>query len=168
MSLITLRAMEPSDVGAMLRWENDRSLWHLGSTSEPFSREAITQFIQQSGEDIFSKKQLRLIIDLQGVAIGAIDLFDFDPINRHAGVGILVYQEALRGKGYAKQALEELIIYAAGRLGMHSLWAHVAVDNHASMALFEGCHFTSSGTLRSWIRLDSGVYQDVIVYQLCF
>ena len=35
---IELRAVEPEDLDALYRWENDSSLWIYGSTVSPFSR----------------------------------------------------------------------------------------------------------------------------------
>ena len=123
---ITLRTPELSDLSKIQDWENDKSLWYLSNTLLPFSRFSIEQYILSEQEDIFSKKQARFIISLTNIKneeleiVGAIDLFDFDPKNRRAGVGILI-EKAYRNKGYAKQALTQLIDYSFNILNLHQL-----------------------------------------------
>ena len=100
---ITLRALEPSDVDLLYKWENDTSIWHLSNTLTPFSRFVLEQYLLNSEKDIFTNKQLRLMIDVIEAAkkvktIGSIDLFDFDPKNKRAGIGILIIKEE-REKG---------------------------------------------------------------------
>lgn len=59
---IELRAVEPEDLDALYRWENDSSLWIYGSTVSPFSRYLLKQYIENYTADITRDKQLRLII----------------------------------------------------------------------------------------------------------
>ena len=45
----------------------------------------------ESNHDIFSEKQFRFVISIENKKpIGLIDLFDFDPINHRAGIGIVI------------------------------------------------------------------------------
>ena len=99
--ICSLRAVEPEDLELLCRWENDPSLWTVSGAIEPFSHYSIEQFIQEQQAGIYRCGQLRLMIDdTAGETIGAIDLFDFEPQHERAGVGILVYDPAQRGKGY--------------------------------------------------------------------
>ena len=50
---IHLRALEPSDVEAMYRWENDPAVWGVSGTVAPFSREILRAFIEQQQYDIW-------------------------------------------------------------------------------------------------------------------
>ena len=60
---IELRALEPSDVDLLYQWENNEELWHLSNTVAPFSRFVLEQYVMDSHQDIFTTKQLRLMID---------------------------------------------------------------------------------------------------------
>src|SRR4051812_19242808 len=100
---ILLRAIEPSDIELMYKWENETEVWNLSGTTSPFSRYTIDQYIQSTKHDIYTNKQLRLAIELlgpSGKTIGYIDLFDFDPQHRRAGVGILIGDKIERRKHY--------------------------------------------------------------------
>ena len=88
---IRLRALEPQDIDITLEWENDSTLWHLGDTRAPFSRRQIEEYIMTYDGDIFSAGQLRLmIVDNNDRPLGAIDMYNFDPIYRLVAIGILV------------------------------------------------------------------------------
>ena len=99
---IILRALEPEDLEVLFRWENDASLWELGSTLSPFSRYVLKEYIATSHQDIYTNGQLRLMIVCKetGEPVGTIDLFDLDPHHRRCGVGILIDPDSRR-KGFA-------------------------------------------------------------------
>ena len=86
---IRLRALEPEDLELLYRWENNPELWSLGNTMSPYSRYILKEYIRESHRDIFDLKQLRLMIELRstGAAVGTVDLYDFEPHHRRAGIG---------------------------------------------------------------------------------
>ena len=92
-----------------------------------------------------------------------LDLYDFDPHHRRAGVGILVdplYQK----NGLATEALELLAEYAFSYLKLHQLFVHIPIGNEPSKALFARCGFTVTGILTDWITTKDG-YSDVLTMQ---
>jgi diamine N-acetyltransferase len=91
-------------------------------------------------------------LESAGAPVGFVDLFDFDPVNLRAGVGILICDERDRRKGYAAEALELVSDYASAVLHLHQLYATVEIDNIASIELFRGAGFSQSGIRRDWIR----------------
>ncbi len=100
----------------------------------------------------------------EGEAVGAVDLFEYDPIHRRAGIGILIYGARNRRQGYAREALGILCRYARERLNLHQLWCTVGVDNTASLGLFRAAGFVETGTRRDWIWTPGG-FHDVIFFQ---
>ena len=167
---ISLRAPEMSDLDQIQRWENESSLWHLSNTHLPFSRFSIEQYILNEQEDIFSKKQARFIIALldenkgEKDVIGAIDLFDFDPKNRRAGIGILIDQN-YREKGYASKALNLLVEYSFDILNLHQLYCSILSSNSSSLNLFKRQQFSIIGVKKEWVLL-SNAWQDEYFLQL--
>ena len=103
---IKLRAPEPEDLGIMLDIENESDLWiHNGGNTGPYSRYQMKQYIAANTNDIFTDKQLWLMIVLpDGKVAGIVDVFDFDVRNNRAEVGIVVLSE-FRGKGIGRNAL---------------------------------------------------------------
>jgi diamine N-acetyltransferase len=163
---IVLRALELRDAELLYQWENDMSIWHLSNTLTPFSKFTLEQYVMNAHQDIYTIKQLRLMIDLKsgGVSIGSIDLFDFDPAHLRAGIGILILKE-YRGKGYASEALDLIIKYSFETLKLHQLFCNIGINNRESLALFKKKHFTNSAVKKEWNRTHKG-WEDECFLQL--
>lgn len=165
---IYLRALEPDDLEFIYRIENNQALWEVSYTQTPYSRFLIRQYLENAHQDIYEAKQLRLAICLNGSfnAIGLIDLFDFDPANARAGVGIIIADEEGRGKGLGTEALGLLIQYAFSSLHLHQLYANIDTANVASTALFTNFGFKIVGIKQQWNRRPNGTFADEALYQL--
>jgi len=166
---LLLRAPEPGDIDIIFRWENDTRIWHLGNTLAPYSRFAIEQFVLNTDNDIFASKQLRLMIDwhLSGtdnVTVGSIDLFDFDPFHKRAGIGILI-DESYRRQGFALEALNLLIDYGFKTLNIHQLYCNIEQDNEESIRLFTKAGFKACGVKNEWLFRE-GQWKDEMMFQL--
>lgn len=150
---ISLRAVEPDDVKILLKWENNVDTWHLSNTLIPFSRFDIEQYVMNTGKDIFATKQLRLMIDFslknQQITVGCIDLFEFDPLHKRAGIGILI-DEAYRGKGIAAISLDLFVEYAFNILNLHQLFCNIEENNKNSLSLFQHQGFIIAGLKKDW------------------
>jgi len=164
---ITLRALEPEDLDVLYKWENDSRLWQNGSTLTPYSKFALRDYLEKSLQDTISQSgQLRLIVEEKAtrIPIGTIDLYDYDPINQRAGIGILLDEE-FRKQGYGAETLCLIEDYAFRFLLLTQLYAYVPVSNIPSIKLFEKCGYVHSGVLKSWIKI-SGGFVDVHLMQL--
>ena len=159
-----LRAVEPHDVEHFFRWENDTDIWLVSGTTSPFSRNDLERYVRGI-RDIYSDKQLRMVICTDERPIGSIDLFDFDPTHLRAGIGILIGDASLRGKGYAEDALMVIIKYGFEVLHLHQLYANIPANNEPSIALFEKVGFKHSGTRKEWLQSDDGWLNEEM-YQL--
>lgn len=164
---ITLRALEPEDLELLYDWENDMANWLISNTMTPFSRFTLKRYLENSHKDIYETGQLRLMIDhtTDNITIGTIDLFDYDPFHRRAGVGILIALEDYRRKGFATMALECLIDYSFRNLMLHQLYCSILSNNQESIALFRKLGFKQAGIRYDWIRVTDG-YLDEHLFQL--
>jgi diamine N-acetyltransferase len=154
---IVLRAPEPGDIDILYQWENDREIWQVSNTITPFSKYILEKYIENAHLDIYQVKQLRLMIDVRSendppLTVGAVDLFDFDPLNLRAGVGILIGNKNHRNKGYATLALKKIIEYCFDILQLHQLFCNITADNNDSLKLFEKCGFKITGSKIDWIK----------------
>ena len=152
--IIKLRALEVEDVDILYRWENDPNVWKVSGTMAPFSKYILRRFIEEQRYDIFETRQLRLVIESKstGRPVGTIDLFDIDPYNRRAGVGVLIYNKDDEGHGYASSALQALIRYSFHILGLNQLYCNVLSNNTRSLNLFKSKDFSVVGLKREWVR----------------
>ena len=86
--MIRLRKIEPSDLPFLYQWENDASSWADGANHNPLSQQDLRNYIESTSGDIYRDGQLRLVIMEDETTLGCIDLFDFDPRNRRAAIGM--------------------------------------------------------------------------------
>ena len=164
---ILLRKIEPSDLPFLYQWENDAASWADGANHNPLSQQDLRDYIASTTGDIYRDGQLRLIIEqitndqslitnitndqspIINATIGCLDLFDFDPRNRRAAIGMYIAPEA-RGNGVGRQALEQLEQYAFGHLNLRVLYAVIATSNAPCSALFRSAGYTPSSPLSAW------------------
>ncbi len=164
---IYLRALEPEDLEFVYAIENNEEIWKISNTQTPYSRFLIRQYLENAHQDIYEAKQLRLAICLlnSDIAVGLIDLFDFDPKNSRAGIGILIQKEEDRTKGIGTEALQLLIQYAFNQLQLHQLYANIGAENSRSLQLFSKFDFQKIGIKKDWNK-NNGNYQDEYLFQL--
>jgi diamine N-acetyltransferase len=162
----TLRALEPEDLEFLYAIENNESIWEVSHTQTPFSKYVLKQYLEHAHLDIFEAKQVRLIIEEKSTKkqIGMIDLFDFNPQHKRAGVGILIHPD-FQKNGFASEALSLLISYAFSRLNLHQLYANIAEDNSKSISLFTKHNFKKVGVKKEWI-FSEGKFKDEVLFQL--
>ena len=164
---IHLRALEPEDLEMLYRIENDDALWRVGITNVPYSRYVLHDYIANTHSDIYSDKQLRMMIeDGEHKVVGIIDLVNFDPRHQRAEVGIVIVSERRR-QGFATAAMHEIRHYAAEILHLHQLYVVVACDNLPAIQLFRDEGFDTEIPLHDWL-MTGDKYQDAVLMQTFF
>ena len=163
---VTLRPLEPTDLDTLYRWENDSALWAVSDTTAPYSRKALWDYLEGYTGDIYSQRQLRLMITLtsDGTPAGTIDFLNFDPLNNRAELGLFIAAE-YRGKGLGQQALELLTTYAREHLGLRQLYVFIALDNTVCLNMFENFGYRRVGVIQSWVKRGT-TYHDVALLQM--
>jgi diamine N-acetyltransferase len=162
-----LRALEPEDLAVLEQVENDTVYWNHSNQTEPFSLYTLKQYIKQQSQDIFEVRQKRFVIsDAQKSVLGFIDLFDFEPLHRRAGVGIFVLS-SYRTKGVASKALLLLHDYIKEHLNLKNLYANIAKENNSSIKLFTAVGYTQIGVKKDW-NFYQGSFHDELLFQKSF
>lgn len=150
---IKLRPPIISDLGLLMRWENNVENWQVSDTTQEFSEELMTQFII-SDHNLVKHLQLRLMIinKTNNDVVGTLDLFDYNENEGTAGIGILIGEKQNRKKGLAKKAIQLLIRKAAETWKLKIVFASMFTSNFASVRLFEGLNFE---LVRVQVNIDS-------------
>lgn len=162
---IYLRALESKDLDFLYQLENNLDVWEISGTTTPYSKNVLQHYLDNAHRDIYDVKQLRLCIStLNDEVIGLIDLFDFDPKNHRAGVGIVIIDNKHRNKGIGAEAISLVANYAFSVLDLRQLYANITDDNLASIHLFEKMGFERVGIKKDWIFFN-GIYKNEILYQ---
>ncbi len=163
---MNLRAIEPEDLEFLFEIENNEAIWEVSHTQVPFSKYVLKQYLENAHLDIFETKQIRLLIEEKNTKnrMGMVDLFDFNPQHRRAGIGILVHPK-FQKKGVASIALEMIIRYAFSQLNLHQLYANIITNNKQSISLFKKNNFVMVGEKKDWI-LSNGAFKNEFLFQL--
>jgi len=107
--MVRLRALEKTDLDFLYQLENDQSLWEVSETQAPFSHETLRSYLENAHLDIYEARQLRFVITYKDKAVGCIDLYDYNPKNNRASIGIALIDSS-RGKGIAHSALQQFLL----------------------------------------------------------
>lgn len=167
MPTVCLRAIEPEDLDLLYHIENDRKLWNVGTSNVPYSRYTLHDYIANSADDIYTDRQVRMMIEnAENTVVGIVDIVNFDPTNRRAEVGLIIL-DAHRRQGYAGSTLRQVADYALKVLHLHQLFAFVDVRNEGSLRLFRRQGYQESALMRDWLY-DGVEYHDAKVMQLVF
>ena len=97
-----------------------------------------------------------------GDVIGEIGLVGISWPDRRAGVSILVLPGARR-TGVGREAIELLVGWAQGDLGLHRIQIHTLPENGPMQALAEKAGFMREGVLRDY-SLERGRLVDNVVF----
>lgn len=165
MKNIKLRAVEPEDLDELYAIENDRQLWDVGITNVPYSRFLLHEYLEQSTCDIYTDRQVRLVIvdaDL-GEIVGMVDLIDFDPRHQRAELGIVIKCK-YRRQGYASDAIARIVDYARTFVHLHQLYVIVDFENNPARQLFQKCGFSTASELKDWL-FNGKNYRKAVIMQ---
>lgn len=164
MPSVRLRAIEPEDLDTLYLMENDAEIWNVGTTNVPYSRYVLHDYVANVSGDIYTDKQVRLMIDDEnGETVGMVDLVNFNPQHRRAELSIVVKKEKRRC-GYAMATVMQIRKYALEILHLHQIYVVVDKENAASVALFTKMGFSVQCELPDWL-FDGKNYKNSLVMQ---
>jgi aminoglycoside 6'-N-acetyltransferase len=151
-SLVTLRTVEPADLPALLAIleEPEVARWW---------RRAEWERVDELGAVTFA-----IVVD--GAVAGCIQYSEeTDPDYFSAAVDIFV-GTAFQGRGVGPDAMRTLIAWLVDVRGHHRLTVDPAVDNARAVRVYEKLGFRRVGVLRSYERVEDGVWRDALLMEL--
>jgi RimJ/RimL family protein N-acetyltransferase len=163
--LVRLRAYEKSDLDAVMKWVNDEEVTDLlggEMLAYPVSSLAEAKFIDAAASPSDRHKDFAIETLADRRYIGAISFNVIDWRNRSAGLGIVIGDKSLWGKGYGTDAMRVLMRLAFDKMNLHRLWLHVHDYNPRAIASYEKCGFKREGVLRQE-HFARGKHHDTIV-----
>jgi RimJ/RimL family protein N-acetyltransferase len=154
---VTLRPPRESDVEAAYAWDRDPELaaWN-GRSPISISLSAARRDYLARWEDPSVKT---FIMEAEGEPIGMVTLYDFR--NGGCELGIKIGPQDLRGKGYATEAVELLILYAFGSLGLEVVRGSTLSHNERMRRVFEKNGFVQVGDGSILSRYDNRRYTEL-------
>ena len=164
---IYLRALEQKDLDFLYELENNTGVWEVSGTITPYSKNVLQLYLDNAHRDLFDVKQLRLVIcSKEHEALGLIDLFDFEPNHKRAGLGIIILDTEQRNKGIGTEAITLLCNYVFKVLGLRQVYANILEENVPSLHLFKKLGFKEVGVKQDWIQTTNAFKNEVLLQKL--
>jgi RimJ/RimL family protein N-acetyltransferase len=163
--LVYLRPLEREDIETTLRGVNDREVAHLTGFPFPVGKAMSDKWY----DDEVVKKQGETAFFFAICKLGSPDVIgecNFHHIHQHvhSDVGIFLLPEYV-GKGFGTDAMNALVDFGFGELGLVRIGLQVDPDNERAIRSYEKCGFTREGVLRS-VRLHRGRGTDALVMSI--
>jgi RimJ/RimL family protein N-acetyltransferase len=152
-------------------WESDPELLYFNDSSPPKNNkmslsEAQTYLynIMKNNSDSFIHYAIYLNNESNTfIGYGAIAFIDH--FNLSCKLSIVIGAKNEWGKGFAKEALHEIIKFCFLKLKMNRVGAEIYAFNERSIKLFEGLHFKREGIIREAVN-KKGKWEDEIIFGL--
>jgi RimJ/RimL family protein N-acetyltransferase len=160
--VVTLRAIEESDLGLLHEWANDPDLQDpISVVHFPSSMDFHRTWFQNLKNDHLSQ---RLAIDAPDAGlIGISSIVNIDWRNNHAWHGVLLGNPVVRRKGYGVDAVMATMKYAFEEMHLERLDGQIIEFNKVSFSFYCGkLGWKEEGRRRNWY-FRKGRYWDQIV-----
>jgi RimJ/RimL family protein N-acetyltransferase len=154
---VTLRHPREEDVEKVYEWDRDPELaaWN--------GRPPINISLSAARRDYLARwadpSVKTFIIEAEGDAIGMATLYDFR--NEGCEIGIKIGPKALRGRGYASEAVDLLVSYCFESLGLRAVRGSTLAHNTRMQRVFEKCGFEEVGDGSIISRFDNRRYTEL-------
>jgi RimJ/RimL family protein N-acetyltransferase len=100
-------------------------------------------------------------IEADGMFIGQCALFNLNPENGTAELGITIGDKAYWGQGYGRDAIQVLLDYAFRLRSFRRVYLSVNGNNARAMRAYAACGFVEEGRLRAHVWSNGG-YVDFV------
>lgn len=155
--LVTLRALEMSDLEDLMRYFNTLELRRLLGPPIVRSRKYMEQWLQKaSAWNPWSDGHLYLAIveKATGKYLGNAGLQDITFPHNRAELSISIPNPEERGKGYGSDAIQVLLWVGFHILGLNSIYLDALEDNEQAIHVYEKIGFKRVGILRETEYMD--------------
>ena len=159
---LVLRTLNITDAPALFSYRSLPAIYRYQSF-RPKTIQEVEHFIIENTK-YFNKEGTwhQLAIELEEKVIGDIGLHFIGPMNLHCEIGYTLnphYQH----KGYAREAIRNLLKYLFEELKKHKVVGSVDPENIASIKLLEDLGFKREGILRKSV-LEDEEWKDDMIY----
>ncbi|WP_121370813.1 GNAT family N-acetyltransferase [Frondihabitans australicus] len=159
---VTLRARAAEDLDALYSLAADLDSWEERGPLGPAPLSRAEWEARQEAQA--ADGNVRFVIDVDGLAVGTIGLFDSDELARYAEIGIALVPEA-RGRGFGSAAIARVVEFGFVRRNLRRIHLQAISSNAAALRAYEKAGFVVEGRLRehAWVR---GRYEDIVLMGL--
>ena len=161
---VRLRAVEREDVTKFHEWVNDPEVTRGLALYLPMSfADEENWFNSLTKRD---QKEKPLAIEIRKgknwKLIGNCGVFDFDPVNSSAELGIMIGEKSEWNKGYGSEVMSLLMKHCFETLNLNRVFLKVYTENIRAVRSYEKAGFVLEGRLREAVY-KFGKYDDILI-----
>jgi RimJ/RimL family protein N-acetyltransferase len=160
---VSLRTRTDADLDVLFSIATDLETWEERNSRAPapLTRQGFDARLARAAESDAPEEALTFVIDVGGVAVGSVSLFDIDSFARHAEAGINLVPDA-RGRGIGTAALTQLVEFGFVRRNLRRIHLQTIASNTGAIRAYEKAGFVVEGRQRqhAWVR---GAYEDIVL-----
>ena len=166
--LTCIRAVEPSDLEAVLKYWNDLNFRRLLGPPIPWSRTYLETWLEKRiTADPWKDKMIELAITDKnnGEFLGFVHLEDIKRPHSRAEFGISIHNPDNLSKGYGTDATRVMLWVGFNILGLNSIYLDTMEDNERAIRTYEKVGFQRVGILRETEFID-GAFKGLLVMDI--
>jgi len=160
--IVTLRPRTAPVLDHLYEIATDLNTWEERTPEAPgpLTRDRYDAGLLRPAETHAVGELVSFVVDVDGTAVGAASLFDFDLLARHAEAGINLARSA-RGRGIGTAAIVQLVEFGFKRRNLRRIHLQAIASNLAALRAYEKAGFVIEGRQRehAWVR---GRYEDIV------
>lgn len=158
---VLLRALEKEDMDFLREMINDEEMEKcVVGWSFPVSKYEQEKWFEKQ---VVDKHNLRFLIENEEKKIGLVTITNIDWKNRKASLGIKLYGENVKGKGFGTDTILTGMKYAFEELQLNRLYANILEYNETSLRLYKKCGWTIEGTARKSVFKNNKYHNEIQV-----
>jgi RimJ/RimL family protein N-acetyltransferase len=160
---VYLRPLERDDLEITIDAVNDREVAELVGFDMPFSKAMSEKWFEEEVLKRHGEREFFFVIcELgSGAVIGQCGFHNYTPGVR-AEVGIFLLP-GYTGRGFGTDAMNALLDYGFGQLGLQRIGLHVSPGNDRAIRSYEKSGFTYEARLRSFRRRRGEPIDDIVM-----
>jgi RimJ/RimL family protein N-acetyltransferase len=160
-----LRALQESDLPAVLRWRSDSEVTKYWVTRDVPTLDDLREWLAENRR---SGSWTWVILDERGDLIGYTDVFGISREHQHCELSLMIGERDRWGSGYARETLMVLLQYLlsaaeTGGGGMHKVSLSVFAENIGARRAYEACGFQADGVLREDMWYDGRWHDQILM-----
>lgn len=161
-----IRELQKKDAPRMHEWmQNEEITKNFQTDFGSFSLEKVQSFIESASKQTLEDSGLSYaIVNDNDEYMGTISLKNINRVDKNAEYAIVTRADA-HGKGYAKQASNEILKIAFEELGLERVYLYVSVENIAANKFYQKFGFVEEGVFRKHVKI-SGKLTDIRWYSI--
>ena len=151
---VLLRAPRREDMQIQWLAENDPEMFFLdGGTPQPATLELLYNHFdnQVNNPDLNS---VSFAIEADGKYIGHCGLQNIQAVHRSCELGIEIGNKEYLGKGYGREIIKLLLIYAFENRNLNRVFLQTHSENERAIRCYRACGFVEEGRFRQHLWLD--------------